>query len=308
MKILGHIHTFNEEVDRSLQALLDQTYPVNEILVVDNGSTDSILEKPFPKHITVVRNSTNLGPSGALVGSLQYAMAKQYDWIWVFDADSAPRKDALEKLVDLYASFNLQTQHDIGVLSCSQVLEPSTKLFQGRRLTPSGPRLSKIDPSRPYCECDATIWSGSLINIDAVRAVGLPRCGRANYWEDMSCDQGDVDFFYRIKKAGYRVLVHRFSMIDHLVGQSKQVHILGRTFVSTNHSPDRRYLFFRNLTYFWLYLYPRRNWLGLSLWFSYRFTLTILGIVIIEKDRVPKLWACLRGIRDGLTKNLYRHY
>ena len=38
MRILGHIHTFNDEeiIDRSLRALLDQTYPVEEIVTEKN--------------------------------------------------------------------------------------------------------------------------------------------------------------------------------------------------------------------------------------------------------------------------------
>ena len=47
MKILGHIHTFNDEevIDRSLQALLDQTYPLDAIVIVDNASTDGSVDK-----------------------------------------------------------------------------------------------------------------------------------------------------------------------------------------------------------------------------------------------------------------------
>jgi glycosyltransferase involved in cell wall biosynthesis len=45
VRIVGHIHTFNDEevIDRSLHALLRQTCPVDEIILVDNGSTDGTL-------------------------------------------------------------------------------------------------------------------------------------------------------------------------------------------------------------------------------------------------------------------------
>ena len=107
MRILGHIHTFNDEdvIDRSLGALLDQTYPVDEILLVDNGSSDGTLGRSFPDKVTVIRHQENQGTSGAVIAGFQYAIDRGYDWIWILDADSAPRKDALEKLVHLYQSF-----------------------------------------------------------------------------------------------------------------------------------------------------------------------------------------------------------
>jgi rhamnosyltransferase len=310
MKILAHVHTLNDEevIDRSLEALLQQTYPVQEILVVDNGSTDHILEKLSLKPVTTIHHLENRGTSGSVKTGMQYAICKQYDWIWVLDADSLPRPDALERLVDLYESFDRETRGYIGVLSSSHVLVPSLRLFQGRRLTPKGPRFPKIDPTRPYHECDSTIWSGSLISLEAVRAVGFPRCGTVGYWEDLSLDYGDMEFCYRIRQAGYKVLVHRFSLIDHPVGQHKQIYILGLSLVSTNHSVSRRYLYFRNLVYFWLFLYPQKNWFMLGIWFLCRLMVTLLGIAIMENNRVPKVLACLRGIWDGLHRNLHYRY
>ncbi len=310
MKILGHIHTFNDEeiIDLSLEALLVQTYSVDRIVVVDNGSTDNTVRRPFPPHVVVIQHRQNLGTSYAVKTGLQYALVNQYDWMWVLDADSLPREDALQKLVALYESFDLETRSHIGLLSCSQVLTPSTTLFHGRCLTPGGPRLPKSDSNQLYCECDSTIWSGSLFSLQAVRVVGLPRCGEMGCWEDLSLDYGDLEFSYRIRRAGYKVVVHRFSIIDHAVGKTKEVRVLGFPLVTTNHSAARRYLFFRNLVYFWLYLYPRRNWVMLGVWFAYRVGLTILGILIGEQDRARKMLACGRGVWDGLRKNLHNRW
>src|SRR6059036_3528153 len=127
MNVLAHVHAFNDSsvIDRALQALLDQTYPLQQILLVDNGSTDSTLQRSFPSAVRVIRRPTNLGPSGACTTGFQYAMAHGYDWMWVLDADSVPRRDALRKLVELYDSFDSQAKSEIGVLSCSHLLVPS---------------------------------------------------------------------------------------------------------------------------------------------------------------------------------------
>src|SRR6476660_4982428 len=107
MRILAHIHTFNDAdiIDRTIDAVLRQTRPVDGILVVDNASTDDTLERPSVKNVMVLREVENGGTSGAVHSGLQFALEHKYDWIWIFDADSIPESDALEKLLDLYAGL-----------------------------------------------------------------------------------------------------------------------------------------------------------------------------------------------------------
>ena len=110
MRILGHIHTFNDEeiIDRTVQALLDQTYPVDEIVLVDNASQDRTLARSFPKQVIIIRHSENQGTSGAVATGMEYALGKQYDWIYLLDADSLPRKDALQRLIEFYEGLPLK--------------------------------------------------------------------------------------------------------------------------------------------------------------------------------------------------------
>lgn len=308
MKLIVHIHAYNVPADRTLQAVLGQTYPIEAVVVIDNDAPISILQAPVPSCVQVLRNARNCGPGGAVVTGLTYALHHHYDWIWILDGDSLPRKDALARLVALYSSFEPDMQASLGILSSAQILVPSPKLFLGRCLTPRGPRPPKIEKDLVYCECDSILWSGSLINLDAVRTIGLPRYGARGPWHDLSFDYGDMAFAYRLRTAGYRILVHRSSIIDHPVGHAKLLTILNRPLLSTNHAAHRRYLFFRNLVYFWMYLYNKQEWVGLSLWFSYRLMVTICGILLLEQDRMRKIEACLVGALDGLRENLEEPY
>ena len=47
MKVLGHIHTFNDEdvVEACLEGVLSQTRPPDELVVIDNCSSDATLAK-----------------------------------------------------------------------------------------------------------------------------------------------------------------------------------------------------------------------------------------------------------------------
>ena len=52
MRVLAHIHTFNDAdiIDGTIEAVRQQTRPVDGILVVDNASTDGTLARPSLRH------------------------------------------------------------------------------------------------------------------------------------------------------------------------------------------------------------------------------------------------------------------
>ena len=80
-----------------IDALLRQERPLQEIIVVDNASSDetrSLLVAQYPQ-VTLLRMTENLGVGGALASGLAYAaLEKKHDWIWMFDQDSVPAPDA----------------------------------------------------------------------------------------------------------------------------------------------------------------------------------------------------------------------
>ena len=306
VRILVHIHTWNDTdvVGLVLDAVQRQTLPVEEILIVDNGSTDGTAELPYPALVTVVRHPVNLGTSGSVKTGLEYALAHGYDWIWILDADSVPRPDALELLMQLAETEGAA----LGVACSSHDLRKLGKIVRGRRLTPGGPRLPEERADCPTVESDSVIWSGALINLAVVARVGFPRAGRSGCWEDLSLDYGDTEYTYRIHRAGFKIVVHRNSVIDHPIGRGLHRRILGRDVYSTNHPPFRRYLYFRNLVFFWVRLYHRRNWPMLLIWFGYRAGIILTGIALLEEDRWRKIRACLAGISDGLRGRLDGRY
>ncbi len=305
MRILIQVHTWNDAdvIGTALDAILHQTLSVDEIVIVDNGSADGTAQLEYPDLVTVIRHPVNLGTSGSVKTGLEYARAQGYDWIWVLDADSVPRRDALELLVGLVETSG-QDQDAIGVVCSSHDLTKLGQMLRGRLLTPGGPRLPKPIEDRNYIACDSVIWSGALINVAVVERIGLPRAGTVGCWQDLSLDYGDTEYTYRIHRAGYRILVHCDSIIDHPVGRGLHGRILGCNLYSTNHSAFRRYLYFRNLIFFWLRIYHRRNWPMLLVWFGYRLGVILAGIILLESERGAKLKACLLGIRDGLRGRL----
>jgi GT2 family glycosyltransferase len=301
LRILASITCYNEAhiVGATIEAVMRQSAPVKHVLLVDNASTDGVVELNCFQKITIVRNPIDLGSGGGFATGIDFARTNGYDWVWLLDADTRPAPNILELLIELLCSSAPDWDRDVGVVSPSHDLLGPGRLDRGRLLTPGGPRHVRVGRDKAI-DCDAVMWSGALINTAVVAKVGLPRVGRVGCWEDLSMDYGDMEYTYRIRLAGYKVLVHRDCVIEHRVGDPLWRRILGFDVRTTNHSAFRRYLYFRNMLFFWLRLYPRRNWPVLILWFAYRLAAILGGIVLIERHRGAKIQACILGIRDGL--------
>lgn len=308
MRILGHIHTFNDEevIDQSLQALLDQTYPVDEILVVDNDSTDKTLSREFPDKVKIIRHGKNLGTSGAVISGMKYALEHQFDWIWIFDADSAPRKDALEKLVEFYQGLSRDLQTQIWLLASLRV-EAATQRKSSYELifTPGGHQLVDHDQGQSFYEFDGTIWSASLYKLSAVQKLGLPSA-------DYVLDWGEYEYGYLGKRRGYRAFLHQDSIVEHNIGGQAALHFttyrLGpKSFRMPELPPIRCYYLIRNLLYFYLHEYHICNCGTLFPRFVNISRIT-LSFLLRPRNRWKQSTACLRGIWDGLFKNMRNRY
>src|ERR1051326_7096101 len=120
MRVLAHVHTLNDEavIAQVLDGLQRQTRPPDAIILVDNGSTDATLERAFPDGITVVRNGKNLGTSGAIHIGFAHALEHQFDWTWVFDADSVPEPQSLENLLAFFERMSPVKREQVCFLAC----------------------------------------------------------------------------------------------------------------------------------------------------------------------------------------------
>jgi glycosyltransferase involved in cell wall biosynthesis len=120
MRILAHVHTFNdtEVIDRALEAIRRQSRPLEAVVVVDNASTDGTLDRTFSKDVTVIRNSTNLGMGGAIGIGFAHALQQEFDWTWVLDPDGVPEPDALEKLLGFFESLPSLKKEQVYFLAC----------------------------------------------------------------------------------------------------------------------------------------------------------------------------------------------
>lgn len=102
MKICAVIPTFNRKNDVAacVQALLVQTRPLDEIIVVDNASDDgtgALIAERFAGQVSYVQLPENIGGAGGFHEGMKRAFQHGHDWIWCLDSDALPLPDTLQK-------------------------------------------------------------------------------------------------------------------------------------------------------------------------------------------------------------------
>lgn len=203
MRILGAIVTYNrcELLSRCLDQLLIQTLPVDEVLVINNGSTDSTVSMLRSRGIPFVTQK-NVGSAGGWHRAIEHAQRNYFDAIWLMDDDGFPEAVALEALVRSLVE---------GVACASSIVvredDPTKFVFPFPRLDSKGhplicawPRkmalvseLRAIAPSGNYPF--AHFFNGSLISVKAISLAGNIDKGFFMYGEE-------VDYFHRLRAVG----------------------------------------------------------------------------------------------------------
>lgn len=235
-------HNRCARVEEGVDALLHQIHPLDEIIVIDNGSTDGtreMLKQKYNGQITQVRSEENLGSAGGFYEGIRLAFEKGHDWIWVMDDDAKPVSDALKALVESPAFCD----PSVGLLA-SLVLDikprdqtPRYENFNRvMAACPDGcggwipigaghyrrfsktlgyiPVVNKVSLDSPLIPTEGVGFLGILIRREALSAVGLPLKELFFFWDDL-------ELAYRISRK-FKIFVVPSSKIIHRKGGDLQ--------------------------------------------------------------------------------------
>ncbi len=119
MKILIIIPVFNEEknIEKSLQSFINQTFPISQIIIVDDGSTDNTSEigikiSKLNKNVKFIKKNDSksiASPGKKIIEAFNFGLKhsnSDFDLIGKFDGDIILPKNYFEYMVEIFKNDN----------------------------------------------------------------------------------------------------------------------------------------------------------------------------------------------------------
>ena len=102
MKVYAFVVTYNrlDLLKRTIECLKAQSYSIDKLIVVNNGSTDGTDLWLSQQNDLIVINQENIGGSGGFYRGVKFAYEDGADWIWMMDDDVFPEPSCLGKLLE----------------------------------------------------------------------------------------------------------------------------------------------------------------------------------------------------------------
>ena len=205
IKVIALIVTYNRKVllEECLDALLDQSLPVDKLIVIDNDSADgtdalfAVGEQFDRSVIDYIKLPENIGGAGGFYEGIKYA-TEQYDyqWLWLMDDDTIVYKDTLQSFNTALGSFEADDREDVSFLA-STVFGPENEpmnvpMLDSRRSCNGYPDWY-FNLADGLVKIESATFVSLLINGDAIRKIGYP-CKDYFIWGD------DTEYTQRLTK------------------------------------------------------------------------------------------------------------
>jgi rhamnosyltransferase len=272
---------------------------ITTLIVYDNSPEplDSRCFKESTRGLSQIlyeHHPSNIGISGALARAWNKAIEDNYTHVWFFDQDSIPSPEAAQALLS-----TIQSDTEIGLACCLPRVAPDGFALHGLEFDRFRfVRRRSSDDNKAY-DCDATITSGTLASVSALKNVRILQ-------EDLFIDSVDHDMCLRVRHAGKRVVVVPEASMRHALGDTQIVttHFPKRVLRLPNYSPQRLYYICRNHT--WVELRASQNlWRFVCVVWRVKFLLWQSWVILHEKgSRTRKIAACFQGTLDGIRGRL----
>jgi len=289
---------FNPD-DRFKKLLLSVIEQVDKIWIINNQpnfDVDKFItngQVECEDKTTVIENKQNIGLAAAQNQGIKLALADGLDWVLLLDQDSILNKSFVKNM--LHAARIYDNEGHIGFLT------PRHESDDG---SPSVPTYSKglfLKPKRYHMnltEIDDSLLfgmaSGSFIPNKRFKEIGLMR-------EDFWIDYIDYEFSFRVRKQGYKILGVGGARLNHRLGITQQIKVLGKTFSYQVHPAFRRYTIYRNRVKVikeYSMLFP-----DFLIFEILSIAKDLLKLVLLEDQKFTKLRSIIIGIVDGFKSS-----
>ena len=272
MKIIAGIVLFEPKIDRLIANIEAISPQVNCVLIINNGSNESLsslMGKIHGVNVHTINNSENIGVAAALNQLLEYAESNGFDWALSLDQDSVAPSNMIREYRKDFNSDNIG-------LVCPRIDDINNHQMQ----------FIEIGVESTYKE-DDVITSGSCINVKAAFHIG-------GFDERLFIDFVDTDFQKRLLLSGYKIVRDNAVVLKHEIGNIKKMRFFGHEIICTNHNALRRYYQVRNRLYF------KKKYYGSIALIKemIRLFLGTVKIVLFENNKWDKIIATKNGLND----------
>jgi rhamnopyranosyl-N-acetylglucosaminyl-diphospho-decaprenol beta-1,3/1,4-galactofuranosyltransferase len=306
MRLTAVIVTYNrlELLKECIVSLRQQTYPLSEIIVVNNNSSDGTYEWLQTQTNLTIINQDNLGGSGGQYTGIKTALGHKADWVWCMDDDAMPYPDALEKMIPHC------TDESIAALACS-VIENNGKISLVHRGFYNYKSLIKDFGCQPlpvaqyqhkFVEIEFATFVGIMINGKAAIKIGLPK-------KELFLHFDDIEYSLRLNTYG-KVLLIPDSKILHKENASNHFFtkkVLGRNRIRIKYEKLwLRYYAVRNVTW-GVKKYYGVKW-DLNLILAAYYLKSIIGILLFDDHKIERMRFFTCAFKDGLSSKFHNGY
>jgi rhamnopyranosyl-N-acetylglucosaminyl-diphospho-decaprenol beta-1,3/1,4-galactofuranosyltransferase len=200
MTIIAVIVTHNRLalLQEAVAAIQHQSLAPQQLMIVNNGSTDGTTEWLATQPSLHVITQENRGASGGFYAGLKAAYEKEADWVWVMDDDTIARVDSLATLVrSIHSMQQSYPESPLGFLVSKAVFTDGHPHWMNL------PEVHRVLGALPFNRFDEQgIWltrSASFVSL-LVSRQAIAQCGypirEFFIWAD------DIEYTTRITRSG----------------------------------------------------------------------------------------------------------
>jgi GT2 family glycosyltransferase len=279
-------HNRKQLLGECLEALSNQTLPVNRIFVVDNASTDGTADwlsqwiTSHDSNVELIALDSNLGGAGGFSEGLRRSVSEGYEWTWMMDDDAHPFPTALEEI----NSVASDTNNVYGSLAvCGDAASWPLTLADGSRT------ISFAGGAPSHAAVESIPMLGFFIHRSLVSKIGYPD-------SDFFIAADDIEYCLRARRSGSSIILAGRSRISHPQAKRTVVKLFWKKMSYLSLSPMKRYYDTRNR------ILIAREYYGIRL-FTHAIPGTIVRFVIAlwrEPGKLAQVRAFAAGILDGI--------
>lgn len=251
-KVAAVVVTYRPRLDRLERVLYALAAQTDAVVVVDNSvdaaATEAIAELCRGIDATLLPLPFNRGLAAGFNAGLRAVRQAGFTHALLMDQDSLPQEGMVRRLMQTLLAEN--TRGDVAAIGPGYFDRRGAVPASFARVGFPGNRAAvPRDPGGSIFDTDYLISSGCLVPLQAIDRVG-------ELDEDLFIDNIDMEWCFRARDRGMRLLGNGAALLEHELGDSRVRLPFGR--IGIVHAPIRLYYIMRNRVL--LYWMPHVPW------------------------------------------------